>query len=171
MSTVHNAHAKTARPGAVFIGRGSKWGNPFEIGKHGTRDQVLARFAAEVLPFLDLEPLRGRDLICYCAPARCHGDAILAALASSRPPDPAAPASGPRPRGHPCDICGAAEAPLGFQRPGGRAAQRPGTRPLWSCPAPACAAAARQRWLAAQDSAAPGALPRAPAPSAQKTLL
>ena len=24
---------------AVYIGRGSKWGNPYVIGKHGTREE------------------------------------------------------------------------------------------------------------------------------------
>lgn len=33
----------------------------------------------------------------------------------------------------PCDICGAPNAPFGFQYPGGRQAQRPGKRSLWSC--------------------------------------
>lgn len=77
---VHNRHARTAPPDAVYIGRGSPWGNPFVIGRDGTRDQVCDRFEAEVLPTLDLTPLRGRHLVCYCAPARCHGDAILRAL-------------------------------------------------------------------------------------------
>ncbi len=78
---VHNKRAGTAPAGAVYIGRGSPWGNPFVIGKDGDRDEVCDRFEREVLPTLDLEPLRGRDLICWCKPARCHGDSILAALA------------------------------------------------------------------------------------------
>lgn len=28
----------------VYIGRPSKWGNPFVIGKHGTRDEVIQRY-------------------------------------------------------------------------------------------------------------------------------
>jgi hypothetical protein len=28
-------------PGAHYIGRNSKWGNPFIIGQHGTRDDVI----------------------------------------------------------------------------------------------------------------------------------
>lgn len=64
-------------PTAVYIGRGSPYGNPFVIGIHGDRDKVCDRFEAEVLPGLDVSALRGKDLICYCAPLRCHGDAIL----------------------------------------------------------------------------------------------
>jgi hypothetical protein len=29
--------------GAVYIGRGSKWGNPFVIGRDGTRAEVIAK--------------------------------------------------------------------------------------------------------------------------------
>lgn len=83
MPKVHNRHHKTAPANAVYIGRGSPWGNPFVIGKDGDRDQVCDRFEREILPTLDLEPLRGRDLVCYCKPQRCHGDSILAALAAS----------------------------------------------------------------------------------------
>lgn len=77
---VHNKYHKTAPADAVYIGRGSPWGNPFVIGKDGTRDEVCERYAREVLPHLDLEPLRGKDLVCFCKPARCHGDDILKAL-------------------------------------------------------------------------------------------
>jgi hypothetical protein len=35
------------------------------------------------LPTLDLSLLRGRDLVCYCKPYRCHGDSILAAIAQA----------------------------------------------------------------------------------------
>jgi hypothetical protein len=29
---------------AVYIGRPSKWGNPFVIGRDGTREQVIAKY-------------------------------------------------------------------------------------------------------------------------------
>jgi hypothetical protein len=28
----------------VYIGRGSKWGNPFKIGVHGNREEVIAKY-------------------------------------------------------------------------------------------------------------------------------
>lgn len=31
---------------AVYIGGPSKWGNPFVIGKHGTRAEVIANIAS-----------------------------------------------------------------------------------------------------------------------------
>lgn len=62
---------------AVFCGRPSRYGNPFRIGVDGTRDEVCDRFEREVLPSLDVSNLRGKDLVCYCAPQRCHCDALL----------------------------------------------------------------------------------------------
>jgi hypothetical protein len=64
-------------PEGIYIGRGSRWGNPFRIGRDGTRDEVCDRFECEILPSLDVSELKGKNLRCYCAPLRCHGDAIL----------------------------------------------------------------------------------------------
>lgn len=80
MRRVHNKRAGTAPADAVYIGRGSPWGNPFVIGQHGDRDEVCDKFEQFSLPALDLAPLRGKDLVCWCKPARCHGDSILRAL-------------------------------------------------------------------------------------------
>ena len=85
MARVLNKHHGYSTPSAIYIGRGSPWGNPFKIGPDGTRDEVCDRFEREVLPKLDLEPLRGKDLVCFCAPQRCHGDSILRALAALTP--------------------------------------------------------------------------------------
>ena len=82
MPAVYNRHHKNAPAGSVYIGRGSEWGNPFVVGRDGDRETVIRRFAEEVLPNLNIERLRGKDLICYCKPAACHGDVILKALQS-----------------------------------------------------------------------------------------
>jgi hypothetical protein len=63
----------------VYIGRPSKWGNPFSIGKDGTRDEVCDKFEEWFLnqPKLVEEcktELRGKILGCFCSPKRCHGD-------------------------------------------------------------------------------------------------
>ena len=67
--------------GAVYIGRPSKWGNPFEIGKDGTRDQVIAKYEKYLLTnrhlFDSLGELKGRNLVCWCSPLACHGDVLL----------------------------------------------------------------------------------------------
>lgn len=59
-----------------YIGRGSPWGNPFIIGKDGTRDEVCDQYERQVLPELNLAPLLGWDLLCFCHPQRCHGHSI-----------------------------------------------------------------------------------------------
>ena len=70
----------------VYIGRGSIWGNPYVIGKDGTRAEVLDKYRQylESSPDLLLQvySLRGKTLGCYCAPLPCHGD-ILAEYADS----------------------------------------------------------------------------------------
>lgn len=78
---VYNRHHEDAPSpsSAVYVGRGSPWGNPFRIGPDGTRAEVIARFRAEVLPTLDVTPLRGRDLVCFCTPLACHADLLLEA--------------------------------------------------------------------------------------------
>lgn len=74
-----------ARPNSVYIGRPSKWGNPFEIGKDGTREEVIERYREWIalqLPLLKALPeLRGKVLVCWCKPLACHGD-VLAELAN-----------------------------------------------------------------------------------------
>lgn len=80
---VHNIR-RPVPPYAVYIGRGSAWGNPFVIGRHGDRDTVCDRYEREILPGLDLTPLRGKHLVCHCSPLRCHGDAIRRALAAAQ---------------------------------------------------------------------------------------
>lgn len=73
-------HVREAPTDAIYIGRGSPWGNPFVIGKHGTRDEVCDRYEREILPTLDLSKLKGKNLVCHCKPKRCHGDSILREL-------------------------------------------------------------------------------------------
>lgn len=67
-------------PGAVYVGRPTKWGNPFGLAD-GTREDVIARFREHLLGSPDLlaalPELRGRDLVCWCAPLPCHADVLL----------------------------------------------------------------------------------------------
>lgn len=66
---------------AIYIGRPSKWGNPFVIGKDGDRASVILKYENYLLnsPKLlkQLGELRGKDLVCYCAPNACHGDVLV----------------------------------------------------------------------------------------------
>lgn len=68
--------------GSVAIGRGTVWGNPFIVGADGERERVIAKFRHYAQWRLErepswLEPLRGKDLACYCSPNPCHGNVIL----------------------------------------------------------------------------------------------
>jgi hypothetical protein len=83
MPEVLNARevGRRSTPDRVFVARGSKWGNPFVIRRDGSRDEVIAKYRAWLLeqPALmaALPELRGKDLICWCAPERCHADVLL----------------------------------------------------------------------------------------------
>jgi len=72
---------KRSSQDGVYIGRPSKWGNPFEIGKHGDRAEVIAKFEAYLVnhPTLanELHELKGKNLVCWCAPLACHGDVLM----------------------------------------------------------------------------------------------
>lgn len=69
--------------GAVYVGRPTKWGNPFEIGKDGTREEVIRKYKiwlVESRPDLILaaqQELRNKDLVCWCAPEACHADVLI----------------------------------------------------------------------------------------------
>jgi hypothetical protein len=86
---VLNKRTHRIPPGAVYVGRPSKWGNPFVIGTHGDRNAVVDRYADWLMqqPRLvaALAELRGKDLVCWCAPARCHGH-VLHQLANGGSP-------------------------------------------------------------------------------------
>ena len=74
---------------AVYVGRGSPWGNPFRIGREGTREEVIEKFERYAIKRLErepywLDPLRDKDLVCWCAPETCHADVLLR-LANAEP--------------------------------------------------------------------------------------
>ena len=79
---VINKHHGNVSKDAVYIGRPSKWGNPFIVGKHGQRGECVdlyekwIRTQPELIKQIKAE-LKGKDLVCFCAPQRCHGDVIL----------------------------------------------------------------------------------------------
>jgi hypothetical protein len=83
MNTGHvlnKRHLRGPISDAVYIGRPSLWGNPFAIGRDGTRDEVITKFEAWIVgkPALmaRLPELKGKRLICWCAPLPCHGDVL-----------------------------------------------------------------------------------------------
>lgn len=78
LPTVVNRHNS---PFDLYIGRRSKWGNPFQIIKDGTRAEVLVKYEAWLRsrPRLlqSLHELDGLALGCSCKPKPCHGDILI----------------------------------------------------------------------------------------------
>lgn len=81
---VLNKHKHGIPQGAVYIGRGSIWGNPFIIGRDGDRNAVCDKHEINLYHQLrtnqitteQLAALHGKDLVCFCAPLRCHGHTL-----------------------------------------------------------------------------------------------
>ena len=81
----------------VKVDRTTKWGNPFIVGRHGTRQECVDRFrymlagyicistdnqneqrAYRKMAFRDRTELKGKNLACWCPPnAPCHADILL----------------------------------------------------------------------------------------------
>jgi hypothetical protein len=90
----------------IYVGRPTKWGNPFLPGRHGTakdcvelyqlavggllcvsagRDTIAAQERLHAAVRKDLAELRGKHLACFCRLDRpCHAD-ILIAVANDLP--------------------------------------------------------------------------------------
>lgn len=73
-----------------YIGRPSILGNPFVIGRDGTREEVVAKYFEYVVQRMDtdkkfaaeVKSCKDETLGCFCHPLLCHGD-ILADLADN----------------------------------------------------------------------------------------
>lgn len=82
--------------GAVYVGRGSKWGNPWRVSEHVTAAVAVEGFRRAMgrggyrqdpddrewrtMPSVDSvrEALAGKDLACWCPPDKpCHADVLL----------------------------------------------------------------------------------------------
>lgn len=77
-------------PNTVYVGRGSRWGNPFVIKLCGSREEALKRYRRLMTAGMPWriaearEELRGKNLACWCRlDTPCHAD-ILLELANRR---------------------------------------------------------------------------------------
>ena len=71
----------------VYVGRGTKWGNPFKINDMHSREDVVSIFEQMLLYGTDeqyppnweiIEELRGKNLACFCPLDKpCHADILL----------------------------------------------------------------------------------------------
>ena len=68
----------------IYIGRPSKWGNPFVIGKDGTRKEVIDKYRVYLFKhdylLSCIDELEDKILGCYCKPLLCHGDVLIETL-------------------------------------------------------------------------------------------
>jgi hypothetical protein len=60
------------------VDRFTEWGNPFELGKDGNRDEVCDAYELHYFPYKKslhhkIDNLKGKVLGCHCHPQRCHG--------------------------------------------------------------------------------------------------
>lgn len=68
----------------VYIGRPSKWGNPFSLEEF-PRQVVIAKYKDYVIQNLisglwtedQILELDGKILGCWCKPKACHGDVLI----------------------------------------------------------------------------------------------
>ena len=82
MPKVWNKRDPNCPKDAVYVGRPSKWGNPWNICPAYPRGEVIVLFRIYATVRLSEDPhwldeLKGRDLVCWCAPLACHGDVLL----------------------------------------------------------------------------------------------
>jgi len=86
MSNITTVVHRKKEPFDIYIGRPSKWGNPFTIGKDGTREEVIEKykvwFWTQPELIKSLPELKGKILGCWCKPKPCHGN-YLAELANN----------------------------------------------------------------------------------------
>lgn len=69
---------------AVYVGRPTKWGNPYIVGKDGTQEECVRHYAhwlymsaqADIREAARKE-LRDKDLVCWCYPRPCHAEVLL----------------------------------------------------------------------------------------------
>jgi hypothetical protein len=79
---VWNKRDPNVPKGAVYVGRPTKWGNPYTLIDEKNRDDVIELFRTYLLAYPQLleaakAELRGKHLVCWCAPKPCHADVLL----------------------------------------------------------------------------------------------
>jgi hypothetical protein len=81
-----NAHTDKILAGTRWVDRRTPLGNPFRIGRDGTREEVVRKYKAwfgkkirtDRRFRVAVEGLRGTPaLVCWCAPKACHAQVIV----------------------------------------------------------------------------------------------
>lgn len=86
---LYNKHAGNVPADAIYIGRPTKWGNPFSHMQNtaaqykvASREEAVSSYEEWIQTkpelIMDLKKeLRGKSLVCFCAPLRCHGEVLM----------------------------------------------------------------------------------------------
>ena len=79
---VLNKYKDTIPADAVYIGRPSKFGNPFNIRPSRTREEAILMYREWIKTQPEIiesarKELKGKSLVCFCAPKPCHGDVLM----------------------------------------------------------------------------------------------
>ena len=84
MPKVYNKRTDVIPLDAIYVGRPTKWGNParFNARKRSGRQEVIRLYHIWLdrqikEGKLNLSELKGKDLVCWCAPLPCHADVLL----------------------------------------------------------------------------------------------
>jgi hypothetical protein len=77
----HIKNINKRNPAYLYIGRGSKWGNPYVMQTREDREKVIDKYEQMILSNQELlgklHELNGKTLGCYCYPLKCHGDILV----------------------------------------------------------------------------------------------
>lgn len=91
MPRVLNKYKDKIPSDAIYVGRPTRWGNPFRMDDRTSRESAVQQHREWLLKqdelLCSLWTLRGKDLVCFCAPKPCHAD-ILLELANRTPAVP-----------------------------------------------------------------------------------
>ena len=84
MASLYNRHHRVHPATAIYVGRGTPFGNEAATELPSTTDRfgAVAAFERQLKADRALlarvrRELRGRDLLCSCKPALCHGDMLF----------------------------------------------------------------------------------------------
>jgi hypothetical protein len=79
----------------IIIDRSGPWGNPYIIGEDGDREEVCDKYEWWLNEWIknkkeiivdgrsnkwvvqNAHTLKGKDLVCWCVPSRCHGSPLM----------------------------------------------------------------------------------------------
>lgn len=81
MPKVYNVQHNNSPKTAVYVGRPTAFGNPYPV-RNDDRKRAVALYRAYLMGNRALltkvkKELKGKDLLCFCAPLPCHADVLL----------------------------------------------------------------------------------------------